>query len=380
MDNYQIARRARIGVLIPSTNTGVEYDLQKFALEGVTWHPSRFSIELRNWADENAKTGEGMDSVFERFLDMMRGELPGAVDRALSAEITHLMLGMSAETFWGGLAGNEAFEQDIQERIGQLGLSTGAAATRQALSAFGAKTISVITPYPPVGDANVRRFFNEIGFEVKHVAGLSRPTAASWRCVSRAANSAIAVGPRAPASLAAADSASTVASECRRPRRRRCSGTWRRKSHRLRSRASDGGPGGGDAGSGAGSSSPRSASRARRRSGYANTRFGRPCATHSPPDLAQPRVSPGSTQFDARQHVPSKRDGSTNVSAASAGWPSAASMSDDRRRSDSDSARDARFRARAPGRIRKRVLFATSRRRRNCRSGVQPIQASRASP
>ncbi len=184
MDNYQIARRARIGVLIPSTNTGVEYDLQKFALEGVTWHPSRFWIELRNWADENAKTGEGMDSVFERFLDMMRGELPGAVDRALSAEITHLMLGMSAETFWGGLAGNEAFEQDIQERIGQLGLSTGAAATRQALSAFGATTISVITPYPPVGDANVRRFFNEIGFEVKHVAGLSRPSATAIAATS----------------------------------------------------------------------------------------------------------------------------------------------------------------------------------------------------
>ena len=184
MDNYQIARRARIGVLIPSTNTGVEYDLQKFALEGVTWHPSRFWIELRNWTEENAKTGEGMDSVFERFLELMRAELPGAIDRALSAEITHLMLGMSAETFWGGLAGNEAFEADIQERIGTLGLSTGAAATQQALAAFDAKTISVITPYPPVGDANVRLFFSEIGFEVKHVAGLSRPSATAIAATS----------------------------------------------------------------------------------------------------------------------------------------------------------------------------------------------------
>ena len=47
-------------------------------------------------------------------------------------------------------------------------------------------------------------------------------------------------------------------------------------------------------------------------------------------------------------------------------------MSDDSRRSDS--ARDARFHVLAPGRIRKRVLFATSRRRRNCCSGVQPIR------
>lgn len=177
MDNYQVGQRARIGVLIPSTNTGVEYDLQKFALDGVTWHPSRFWIELRNWADENDKTGEGLDSVFERFLELMRGELPGAISRVLSAEITHLMLGMSAETFWGGIDGNAAFEKNIQEQIGAMGLSTGAGATRDALRAFGAKAISVITPYPPVGDANVRRFFGEIGFKVKQVAGLSCPSA-----------------------------------------------------------------------------------------------------------------------------------------------------------------------------------------------------------
>jgi len=175
--NYQIARRARIGVLIPSTNTGVEYDLQKFALDGVTWHPSRFWIELRNWAEENERTGEGIDSVFERFLELMRGELPPAIESVLSAEVSHVMLGMSAETFWGGMEGNIAFERGIEERIGDLGLTTGAGATRDALRAFGVRTISAITPYPPVGDANVRRFFSEIGFEVRHIAGLSRPSA-----------------------------------------------------------------------------------------------------------------------------------------------------------------------------------------------------------
>ena len=177
MDNFQIARRARIGVLIPSTNTGVEYDLQKFVLDGVTWHPSRFWIELKNWAEENEKTGEGIDSVFERFLDMMRGELPPAIDSVMSAQITHLMLGMSAETFWGGMEGNIAFEKGITDQIGELGLTTGAAATRDALHAFGVSSIAVITPYPPVGDDNVRRFFSEIGFEVKGIAGLSRPSA-----------------------------------------------------------------------------------------------------------------------------------------------------------------------------------------------------------
>ena len=173
MDNYQVARRARIGVLIPSTNTGVEYDLQKFIPDGVTWHPSRFWIELRNWADEVDATGESVNDVFERFLEIMRGEIPVSIRNVLSAKITHLMLGMSAETFWGGLEGNIEFETGIQEQIGDLGLTTGAGAMRDALEAFGAKTISVITPYPPVGDDNVRRFFGDIGFEVKGICGLN---------------------------------------------------------------------------------------------------------------------------------------------------------------------------------------------------------------
>ena len=177
MDNYQIARRARIGVLIPSTNTGVEYDLQKFLPDGLTWHPSRFWIELRNWADEVEATGDNVNDVFERFLDIMRGEIPVSIRNVLSAEISHMMLGMSAETFWGGLDGNIQFEQEIQDQIGDLGLTTGAGATRDALNCFGVKSISVVTPYPPVGDDNVRRFFSDIGFEVKNICGLNRPSA-----------------------------------------------------------------------------------------------------------------------------------------------------------------------------------------------------------
>ena len=101
MDNYQIAKRAQIGVVIPSTNTGVEYDLQKFNLDGVTWHPSRFWIELRNWSDEVEATGDDTDTVFERFLEIMRGEIPIALRNVISAKVNHIMLGMSAETFWG---------------------------------------------------------------------------------------------------------------------------------------------------------------------------------------------------------------------------------------------------------------------------------------
>jgi maleate isomerase len=177
MHNYQIARRAQIGVIIPSTNTGVEYDLQKFCLDGVTWHPSRFWIELRNWADEVESTGDNVDTVFERFLEIMRAEIPQSLRYVISAKVQHIMLGMSAETFWGGLEGSVRFEEGIREHIGGLGLTTGATATREALECFGVKSLSVITPYPPVGDDNVRQYFEEIGYQVKHIRGLNRPSA-----------------------------------------------------------------------------------------------------------------------------------------------------------------------------------------------------------
>ena len=177
MDNYQITRRAQIGVIIPSTNTGVEYDLQRFSIDGVTWHPSRFWIELGDWADEADATGQNENQVFENFLELIREEIPLSIRNVLSAKVGHIMLGMSAETFWGGKEGNIIFEKNIRDQIDGLGLTTGAGAVHDALNAFGSKTISVITPYPPVGDDNVRRFFTDIGFNVHKVKGMNRPSA-----------------------------------------------------------------------------------------------------------------------------------------------------------------------------------------------------------
>ena len=35
----------------------------------------------------------------------------------MSAKVNHIMLGMSAETFWGGLEGNIKFEKAIVEEL-----------------------------------------------------------------------------------------------------------------------------------------------------------------------------------------------------------------------------------------------------------------------
>ena len=65
-------------------------------------------------------------------------------------------------------------------------VATGAEACERALHRFGAKRLGGVTPYQQVGDANVVRFFNEIGFDVVKIKGLRCPTAVSIAHVQEA--------------------------------------------------------------------------------------------------------------------------------------------------------------------------------------------------
>jgi maleate isomerase len=52
-------------------------------------------------------------------------------------------------------------------------VTTGAQAVWAALEAYGnIRRLAVITPYMPVGDAQVRRFFDDCGFEIVALKGL----------------------------------------------------------------------------------------------------------------------------------------------------------------------------------------------------------------
>jgi maleate isomerase len=166
-----IGARGRIGVIIPSTNIGVEYDCQQIIPPGVTWHFGRFFVEQPDLSS---------DDMFLAFIEAIRETIPHAIRDIMTCQPTYLMMGMSAETFWGGLAGNAEFEARLRESIGpNMGLTSGAAALKAALDGFGAKTVAALTPYQPVGDAQVRRFLEESGYTVTKVVGLKCESATS---------------------------------------------------------------------------------------------------------------------------------------------------------------------------------------------------------
>jgi hypothetical protein len=82
--------------------------------------------------------------------------------------------------------GNRRFIKQIKELSNGLGVATGAEACERALQLFGVRRLGVVTPYQPVGDQNVVRFFNELGFDVVKITGLRCPTAVSIAHVQEA--------------------------------------------------------------------------------------------------------------------------------------------------------------------------------------------------
>lgn len=162
-----VGPRAVFGVIVPSTNTVVEHDYWRAGIEGVAFRAGSMYIP-----DPRI---DG-DAGFEALLTQIRASIDDAVRDVLTAEPERMVMGMSAETFWGGVEGNATFEKRIAERTG-LPVTTGASACREALHTLGAKRIAVFSPYQPVADREVGRFFTEAGFEVTAITGLRCPTA-----------------------------------------------------------------------------------------------------------------------------------------------------------------------------------------------------------
>lgn len=118
------------------------------------------------------------------FLENLRIEMQRAVESVCHAKVDYLVMGMSAETFWGGSNGAAEFVNFMGELSGGLGVTTGAAACSEVIKAYGVKKIAIITPYQPVGDQQVLDFFTEIGCEVQAIHGLKCENATSISMVT----------------------------------------------------------------------------------------------------------------------------------------------------------------------------------------------------
>src|ERR1700682_2152486 len=153
-----LGHRAKFGVLAPSTNTSVQPEFDAMRPWGVTNHHSRLIIPDTRVID---------DASFMVMMDNIRGALFPALEAVLTCSPDYVVLGMSAETFWDGLKGSRDLHKKL-EKAARRGVAMGSDACRAALRVYGRgiKRLGVITPYMPVGDRQVRRFFTDCGYQV----------------------------------------------------------------------------------------------------------------------------------------------------------------------------------------------------------------------
>jgi maleate isomerase len=149
-------RPARVGLMIPSSNTMMEVDFARDLPPGTALHTARMFMEDTTPAGEN------------RMLDEFA--LPAARDLG-TARPDVVVFGCTSA---GALRGND-YDAELCERISEL---TGAptvstiGAVRSAIEASGAASVGVITPYVDELNEKIRASIEADGTPVAAISGL----------------------------------------------------------------------------------------------------------------------------------------------------------------------------------------------------------------
>src|ERR671925_344690 len=118
-----LAVRGKFGVLAPSTNTSVQPEFDAMRPWGVTHHHSRLVIPDTRVTD---------DASFLEMMGNIRRALFPALEAVLTCDPDYVILGMSSETFWDGIAGSRKLARKLRA-VAKRGVAMGSDACRAAL-------------------------------------------------------------------------------------------------------------------------------------------------------------------------------------------------------------------------------------------------------
>lgn len=161
--------RAKVGVVVPGTNTTVQPEYDAMRPEGVTNHVARMFLPPRPYDDLAA---------YKRALETEAGKLEEALELLLLCEPAVVAHGHSIHSFRGDVA-RALDEQKKLSALCKVPFWTPSLAILKGLEAIGnPKRIGVLTPYWPPADAMIADWFRSGGFDVVKSNGLkaSGPT------------------------------------------------------------------------------------------------------------------------------------------------------------------------------------------------------------
>lgn len=146
--------RARLGLLVPSSNTTNEPEFYRVLPDGVSLHTARLPLE-----DVNADDLATMSKTAE-----------GTSERLRHAAVDVVAYGCTTGSLVKGHGYAEQIEADVAAAADAPAVAT-ALSVERALAELGAETVAVVTPYIEDLNERERSFLEDGGVEVTSVDG-----------------------------------------------------------------------------------------------------------------------------------------------------------------------------------------------------------------
>lgn len=146
--------RARLGLVVPSSNTTAEPETEAYTPDGVSVHAARMSLE----------------SVTADALDSMATDAERAATLLSHADVDAVAYACTT----GSLLHGPGFDAELEETLSTAADAPAVAtalSVDRALSALSARQIAVATPYVDDLDEREREYLEDAGYEVVTMAG-----------------------------------------------------------------------------------------------------------------------------------------------------------------------------------------------------------------
>ncbi len=154
--------RARLGLVYMASSTVMEPEFAAMCPEGVSFHTSRIHLP--------APTVDGLSQM------MADDETERCVRELARAPLHAIVFGGTSATFLNGFGWDQKIIERMEAVSGGIPVTTTSTASINGLKHFGAKRISLVTPYVDAVTQRAATFFGKNGFEVVSAAGLGIDT------------------------------------------------------------------------------------------------------------------------------------------------------------------------------------------------------------
>lgn len=146
----------KLGLIVPSWNSVMEYELQRMAGEAISLHSQR----IRHIADT------------EENLAWLSTQAPAAAELLSHAKVNAICYGCTASGFLKSPPEDRHLAAELEKRTGVPSV-TSSASIVEALRTLRVKRLSVASPYEPWLNEKLRVYLEAAGFDIVAMKGLA---------------------------------------------------------------------------------------------------------------------------------------------------------------------------------------------------------------